>query len=246
MTWYTIDSIVKQILLEQRKPIHWYLEYLTHATSALRELHFDHLRNVKTVKLTINSYKAVAIPCDYVDWVRVGVVANDKVKALVQSSNINRLNNFDTSGNKVKWPIDESTVSIDDFYMWRTDIYEYTGGFYNHRPDLSSTFFKVLPERGEIQLESNNGDTEIILEYISDGLDADAATKVDPYATDAIKTYVMWQVELNNRQYSKGDADYRKRLHDAAVRKLRARKNPLSKEDILNAVRKGYSATYKN
>lgn len=248
MRWATLDGIIRGMLIKQGKPIHWYLQYLKYGCDAIRELHFDTLRSIHTEKLTVTSYKTVILPCKYVDWVRVGTFANDKVKTLAQGGSLNRLNNFDTTtGDKIVWPSEETNRFVDwnNFYLYRNSFDQFTGGIFNHRPDQSGYKFKVLPERGEIQFDQDFPFSEIVLEYIGDGLDGDAATQVDAYAIDTIESYIMWQAALHNVR--QGDnPNFRKEVYDKAHRILRARKNSMSREDILNSIRKGYSATYKN
>lgn len=249
MRWSTLDSIVKGLLIKQGKPIHWYMQYLKYACDAVRELHYDSLRSIHTEKLTVTEYKAIILPCKYVDWVRVGVQVNDKVKSLTQSNTLNRLNNYDTDGSKIPYPNEDTTSGnpyYNDFQLRRNSYDEFTGGIFNNRADWNGSNFRVVPERDEIQFDSDFPFSEVILEYIGDGLDGDAATRVDAYAIDTIESYIAWQVELHDRRSSMGVIDYKKGVYDKAHRILRARKNAMSKDDIINSYRKGYSGTYKN
>lgn len=250
MRFATIDGIIKGLLIKQGKPVHWYLQYLKYACDAVRELHFDTLQRVYTEQLTVTSYKAVILPCGYVDWVRVGVIANDKVKSLVQGGTINRLNNYDSAGDKVVWESGQgNSVTGNSYYneylLKRNGFNEFQGGVFNARPDMSNYRFKVLPERSEIQFNNDFPYDTVILEYIGDGMDGDAATQVDPYAIDTIESYVMWQLALHNPRQN-DNAMFRKDVYDKALRLLRARKSKMSKEDIIDSFRKGYSGTYKN
>lgn len=247
MRFATIDGIIKGLLIKQGKPVHWYLQYLKYACDAVRELHFDTLQRIYTEELTVTSYKSVILPCGFVDWVRVGVIANDKVKNLVQGGSINRLNNYDSVGDKIVWPSSDnnSTNPNSDYLINRMSGGEFQGGIFNNRPDMASYKFRVLPERSEIQFNNDFPYETIILEYIGDGMDGDAATQVDAYAIDTIESYVMWQLALHNPR--QGDnAIFRKDVYDKALRLLRARKNKMSREDIIDSIRKGYSGTYKN
>lgn len=251
MRWYTIDGIIKGLLIKQGKPIHWYLQYLKYACDAVRELNYDTLRSIHIEKLTVTEYKAIILPCKFVDWVRVGVQVNDKVKRLAQGTGLNGLYNYDDAGDKIPYPYTDDTSStsgeyLNDYAIRRNSFDEFTGGVFNNRADWNGSKFRVLPDRSEIQFNADFPYDEVILEYIGDGLDGDAATKVDAQAVDAIETYIMWQKELNDRNASMGSIDYRKSIFDKSHRILRARKQGLSREDILDSVRKGYSGTYKN
>ena len=248
MRWSSLDTIVKGLLIKQGKPIHFYMQYLKYACDAVRELNFDTLRSIHCEELTVTEYKAIILPCKFVDWVRVGVKVDDKVKRLAQSTTLNRLNAYDDEGNKIPIP---NTVTTDETIPAYSPVSDYwynnnRGGIFNNRPDWSDYKFKYLPERSEIQFNNDFPYETVVLEYIGDGMDGDAATQVDTYAIDTIESYIAYQYELHNRNSSIGVIDYRKNVYDKAHRILRARKSGLSREDILDSVRKGYSATYKN
>src|ERR1051325_10022357 len=102
MTWYSLDMITRSILMQRGYPIHWYIDFLKYSTECLRELTFDVLKVINSVKLPVNSYKAVTLPCNYVDWVKVGYATGQWVHPLAQGP-INRLNNYDANGVKIPY-----------------------------------------------------------------------------------------------------------------------------------------------
>ena len=93
MTYISLDSIVIKFLLDNGYPIHWYFQTLSNSVEVLRELHFDVLKSVNIVPLTINHYHAADLPCDYVDFTKVGVMVGQFVRPLVQRESINRMTN---------------------------------------------------------------------------------------------------------------------------------------------------------
>ena len=49
-----------------------------HALRGVREMGFDMLQVVRSLKLTIDqTTSSIELPCDYVDWTKVGVVGTD-------------------------------------------------------------------------------------------------------------------------------------------------------------------------
>jgi hypothetical protein len=248
----SLNEIVRGLLLKEGKPLHYYFQYLKYACDGLQELHFDTMKCVSTKKLLVNSYQSVSLPCDYVDWVKVGVEIGQYVKPITQRNTLNRLNNYDTDGNKTSYASTDSEgtqTEISNVAWFATrvnDHGEHTGGMYNHIPGFNSSSFKVLREREEIQLDGTFASEYIILEYITDGQEADAATKVHPYARRTIEAYIRWQYLLHNRNAGNGDRIAAKMEFDAEHRKLRGRLSDLTLTDIYNAFLRGYSGTYKN
>jgi hypothetical protein len=67
MQYTTLDKVIRGFLLQKGYPIHFYIDMLAHAYRCFEELHFDTLGNVQTRKIAVNSYKAIPLPCDFMD-----------------------------------------------------------------------------------------------------------------------------------------------------------------------------------
>lgn len=227
MRWQRLDSIVRSVLLQEGKPVHWYLQYLKYACDGLRELNFDTLKMVNVKELPVNSYKAIPQPCDYVDFVRVGTSVGQYVKPMVQGSRMNRLNKFDNTGSKVPY----ETAVFDEGYWW--------WGMGHGR---SSAQFQPVNERNEIQLDAWFPGDFAVLEYITDGQEMDAATKVHPYAQATIEAIIRWKREVNKRG---GQPAYFEDQVNKEARKLRGRVSNLTLVDIQNIFFGAYSHTYR-
>jgi hypothetical protein len=249
MRFATLDGIVRSALMQKGFSLHWYLQALKSASDCLRELTFDSLKNVNTVVIPVSSTGTIDLPCDFVDMIKVGVKTGQYIKPLVKKDSINRLQNKDSSGTPIVYP-DPTSVDLtyvpflleSDYY---NDNYEALGRFFGFRADWLTDGYKVLRERGQIQLEQGIADTEIYLEYISDGQCSDNATMIHPYAQKTIEAYIFWQFKEHSRAYGAGERQLAQREFDAQRRILRARLNGLTKDDYIRIVRSGYSATIK-
>lgn len=62
MRQYSLDIIVKAYLSKRGLSMHYYIEALSHAVDCMRELNFDTMKTVKTVKIPVNSYGAIPLP----------------------------------------------------------------------------------------------------------------------------------------------------------------------------------------
>lgn len=249
MRYQTIDNIVRSALMNCQYPIHWYLQALKSASDCLRELTFDTLQNVNTVNLTISDSGAADLPCDYVDFVKVGVPYSQYVRPLVQKDSINRLQNKDSSGNVIPYSDNESDdfLFVPSFYVsdFINDNGEPLGRLFGFNAGWIQDGFKILRERGQIQVDQQLCATSIYLEYISDGQCSDNATKVHPYAQKTIEAYILWQFKQHSRAYGSQERELAKNEFSTQRRILRARMNGLTAQDIKRIVRKSYSATIK-
>lgn len=246
----TLDIIVRNVLLKDRRSIHWYLEYLAHAKDCLRELTFDILQITNTKKLALNSRKAVPFPCDYHDFVMVGTPVGQYVKPLLQYSKINDLINYDTNGQPALFP-DPSQCNIYSFGIdWSLSTInehgENIGRLYGYGQGREIDTYKIVESRKEFQFNQHFKPAFIILEYLSDGTDCDAATSVNPYAQATIEAYIKWQYKECNRTYGLTE---RKVAEDQFLKQrthLVSRMNPLTVEDVKRIARRSYHAAPKS
>lgn len=243
MKWTNLDTIVKGLLISRGYPIHYYMPFLYQASRAYEELSFDSLRNIKTLKIPINSYGAIPLPCDFMDWVKVGIPNGQFVRPLSSRQGINRLNSFDDGGNKVAYGEDTSTTIFDSIFFNGYQQYynqngEFTGRMFGVGSGNDSNTFRYVPEREEIQLHENIAATDVILQYISDGSDADNATMITPYAKSTIEGYIIWKMKEASRTYNMGERAEAKKQYEVQHQFLRGRLFGLTKDSIYSTLRK--------
>lgn len=253
MQYSTVDRIVKGVLLNKGYPMHWYLQCLVSARDCLLELHLDDLQVVNTVELTVVKDGMYAtLPNDYVDYTLVGVKVGQKIRPLVEVNNLNRLHNYDSSGNIVNYATTE-TVSNEIIYtypygiFWGTtlidDYGENIGRLYGWGAGNETDTFEIIPERCQIQLNENSCFDKIVLQYISNGMNCDAATQVDVYAERTIKDYIMWDLKRHNRNYSRPDCQYEESLYIKSRKILRARKDEITVTLMKRILQRNYTAS---
>lgn len=242
LRFQTLDNIVRSSLMQKNYSLHWYIQALKSASDCLRELTFDSLRNINTVRLAVSATGTADLPCDCVDIIKVGLERGQYIKPLVQKDSINRLKRVDSTGTVIKYDKPTFDTTFYDAYDVEDDYCEPMFGF---NAGWLTDGYKALRERGEIQLDQNVATDFIYLEYISDGQCSDNATRIHPYAQKTIEAYIFWKFKEHNRSYGLGDAREEERKFSAERRTLRARLNPLTKDDYVRIARKGYSATIK-
>lgn len=268
MKLVSLDNIVRSALTTSGLPIHYYYIFLHNGIRCLRELNLDIMRNIIPVLLPVDNAGQVTLPKDYVDFVRIGYEWGQFVAPMQQEGSINRLPYYNSSGQIVKYPsaMNQSTSTNQQFFT--SDVFNIVGygyywyylnnynnygedmdGYYGLRNGFQNNTFKVIPERGIIQLNQATNVTKLYLEYISDGFNTttcNCGTMVNLYAYDVIEKYIIWKVNQHNMPKTRlGQIDEMKNDYDNAIRILRSRMNPITKIDILSAFRKGYQQTIK-
>lgn len=253
MKTYSLDKVVRNALSEKQYPMHFYLQFLQYGIDCFRELNFDVLQNVKSVRLSINSYKAAKLPCDYVDYIRVGTESGQYIIPWGEKdSSFNRLNKVSSSGVKVAYSDVEASAGLlpnnwEGFWYtnYINDKGEHLGRIFNNYSAHREAFV-VLRERDEIQFDTGLVGTSVTMDYISDGMIVDACNMVHPYAMDTIKKYIFWRYKEAGRHYSLQERQLAKQEYYNAERILRARMNSIDTMDIHRVMKRSYGPTIKN
>jgi len=249
----TLDKIVRSALSDRGYTMHWYLQFLSYAVNGLRELNFDVLQNIKSVRLPINSYKAATLPIDYVDYVRVGNEVGQYIYPWSEKDDsFNRLNKFDSQGNKISYGDVEATNGVlpnnwEGFWYtnYINDKGEHLGRIFNNRPGYRESFV-IIRERGEIQLDVSYTGNEIVMDYISDGMLLTASNAIHPYAIEAIKAYIFWKQKENGRHFNITERQLAKDEFYNQLRVLKGRMNNMDTGDIIRSVREAYGPVIRN
>jgi hypothetical protein len=247
MKFTTLDKVIRRNLLAKRQPLHYYIEYLVHASTCLRELTFDSLKIINTVELTLNDYYAADLPCDYIDFTKVGIRVGQFIQPITQRDSINRLRNQDSQGAYVPYQ-QTNTINLDfpfwpGFWMFQNvdDLGENTGRFYGWNPGLVEDGFKIIKERNQIQFQQSARVGTYVMEYISDGQTSDNASQVEQYAWSAIEAYINWKRTPN------ADNDHAPEAYNYKNQRrlLRARMSELTLYDLRQILFRNYRASIK-
>lgn len=257
MTNISLDATTRNFLVKRGYSFHWYIQCLVYATECLRELSMDDLKVVNTKKLPVDpNTNAVELPDDYLDYCDIGIEVGQLVKPLVETDKINPI----VARNSTFAPTTYSQNATDAAgnviyygalypYYWNTvfwnDYGEFTGRLFGYAGGNQDDTFSVFPQRNQIQLSETLSCTNIILQYISDGMDSDAATQITPYAYDTISSYILYQLKENSRTYSEGEAARARQLYIDARLILRARMSDLTVERLKRSIQKATYASPK-
>jgi hypothetical protein len=251
MLFANLDQICNRTLLERGLPKHWYLEELMHSSACVRELSFDTLQIINTLQLPVNEYNSIDLPGDFVDDLGLSIAWGGRLVAVPKDDSLTPLRYHDDTGTYVPPVTDATNLSPQTTFgfgvgiLWYWNINDYgepTGRFFGAKGASNINGYKVVTERRQIQLSQTFTAETAVLSYISDGQRADNATQVDVQATACIQAYSNWKKSPNrdNENSPEGRAYYNQK------RLLRARKDDLTKTDIIQIVRRSYTASMKN
>lgn len=239
----------------------------TLALRGIREMGFDILKTVSSIKLPVASNSTVDLPDDYVDWVKIGVVGeNGIVYALGENKNLNYSrayltdafgNNVDSDNDGVYDRVDSKSAtasgspSVDlidgafDSYIFRNYALDGSyGALYGVGGGHMYGDFRVNLDQNRIELSTNNGITEVVIEYVRDEARS-ANPSVHVYAEQALMAYVYYKaVERKSSVPANEKARARSEYYNE-YRKANARMNSITKDEILRTIRKNFKQSPK-
>jgi len=163
-------------------------------------------------QLTVSPSLYFALPQNYVNWIRVSVI--DK-EGHMQPLNVNsKINTADGYLQNHKWEI----LFNDQGELLTTDManaYQIPYARYTVKDTGDTSLlskhgeFKVNEERGTIHFSSNLEDQDVVIEYLSDGLDLhnlkEKEIKVHKDLQDAIKWFAISEIVSTRRNATQYD-----------------------------------------
>jgi hypothetical protein len=190
-----------------------------HAKRAMQEFSYDTLKSIKAQELTIPNNLTLAIPQDYVNYVKLSWIDSLGVKHIIQPTTLtsnpteipvqdaNGIPTQDESGDNIegtsiteqRWA---AITGVYDPYFEDAETYTQTnykttyGQRYGLNPETTQIngWFTINEREGKFSFSSDLVDKIIILEYISDGLAYTADTKIPKLAEEAFYAYIAYAI----------------------------------------------------
>lgn len=246
----TVDAIVRESLLENGLgSLHKYHFFLQHALSELQQLSIHHRMSAKQVELPVNGYMRASIP-EYATYILdVSIKSGERLLPAYKDSKLNKLYNFDGSGNKIAHPTpaDEESSTINfltDFYR-DGEIYGVSGYFGLSAPRDRS--FNIDLTNSEIVFSNQFDKDVVVVTYAVDPVSTTSANLLTYEYAQVLKAKMRLEYRINQRnRFSRTDVMDAKRDYNTAKRNARSLVYGLSMADFYYAIRRGLHAAPKS
>lgn len=191
---------------------------LFHAKRGIQELNYDAMKEIRIVELTVTDRLNVVLPEDYVNWVRISLYKDGLLRPMTENFQANYATAylqdndgfvlFDFEGNVLKGTslLEEDRVNSQNVAIYpgerqldKTNIYQYTvGGRFgvNTETQSGNPTFTIDKRAGVINFSSEMQDNNVVLEYVSDGLEKgdDSAVSVNKMFEEYIYAYIKYAI----------------------------------------------------
>lgn len=246
----TINSLVRSSLMSHGLTLHYYVTFLHFALQGLREISFDTIGKVSTVKLSPNAFKEAALPADYIDYIRFGWLRNRYLIPIGSTRSYARIANTDSTGKQIAYPSGEgaliSAATFDPFASYHISPYgEDLGRMYGLGGGTRNDIFQLVEERNVVLFGDKFDSTDTLyMEYLAAGNYADADAVFHPYAESTIEAYIKYRY-AEQRTSRLADVSRAQKDFYNQYRLLRARLNGLTKEDMIRQARESFRQSVK-
>jgi hypothetical protein len=249
MALMTIDTVIKELLLEQGDTqMNKYLPYLQRAISGLRELEMDVSGSPTVVELPIDPNTDTAnLPGDYLQYVRIGLCGTD---GNIHSLGLNAKMCLPRSTNACGTPTTELQTNVAggwwasgswDGYADNFRNGEVMGRMFGIGGGLNPNgYYRIDKERGTINLSSLPENTgHVVIEYLSTLKMVDEKYHVHPFVVDALKNWISWKSIAYNPHRGLGERDMARRDYYTARTAAKRRFNTATFDEWFAALRHG-------
>jgi hypothetical protein len=230
------------------------------ALRGVRELGFDMLKRIKSLKMPIDkTLSVVDLPDDFVDLTKIGIIGADGLVYVIgenKNINISQKYKLDALGNPIDSDSDGVYDRVDakdvptqpnhqDNYVFRNYLYDNTEGrVYGIGGGQYGGEYRINYDQNRIEIGSGIDASEIVIEYI-----ADEARSSNPsihiYAESALRAFIYYKlierksiVPANEKMRARAEYYNERRLANARIKAF-------SKEEALKTIRKNYKQSPK-
>ncbi len=232
-----------------------------HAQRAMQELSYDTFKSIKSQEIELAPNLKMALPHDYVNYVKICYVDTDGVERLLyptrKTSNPTALlqdgaysYTYDSAGNlnvasdSDTWARfqDSSAENNSDSYVSDAkddDFNLVEGRRYGLEPEMSQTngVFYIDEQKGYIHFSSSLSGKIISLKYISDGLATEDEMVVHKFAEEAMYKHIAYGIASTHASVAPSYIPLLKKERFAATRKAKLRLSNIKIEELTQVMR---------
>jgi hypothetical protein len=216
------------------------------AISGYKVLNLWHLDNIEVVYLEMNTAKVVTLPTDFVDWLKIGIPINGKLRVLTNHKQILLPRTF-SDGTPVGNTDADDTVDAASLVYFSDHFRggQFVGGLFGMSGGVDDAYYRFDREMGTIVFTGSVTRSQVVLEYISSGVKATGSTMIPIECEPALRTYVLWQrIEYDTRT-SLNEKQRRKVDHEEEIEALRTFQSVFTCEEYRRMLYKTYRQTPK-
>lgn len=216
------------------------------ALEGFSELSLWHLNTLEVVYLRMSEAKTVDLPSDFIDYTKIGIPINGKLRVLTRHDNILLPRTFE-DGEAVGNTDADETVDAASLVFFSDHFRggQYVGGLFGMPGGVDDAYYRIDRENRQIVFSGSIPRSEIVLEYISTGVKTEETSLIPREAVPALRTYILWQMIENDTRIAVNEKERRKRNHEEEVEALRSFQDTMTPDEYRRMIWSTYRQTPK-
>lgn len=202
------------------------------------ELNLWHIGlGLEVVYLHMTAAKTVALPSDFVNYQKIGIPVNGKLRVLTNKESILLPRLFDTGetvGNTDSGDDEGNTDIL--FFSNHFRSGSFVGGLYGLTGGIDDCYYRIDWENRQIVFSGETPRSEIVLEYFSNGLKPDGSSLIPREAVPALRSYLDWVVTENDPRAAYNEKERKKTIWEEEVSALRHFELSFTSEEFRRAI----------
>ena len=233
-----------------------------YALRGIREMGFDMMQRIRSIKLSVNSNDTVDLPDDFVSLSKIGVVGADGViQVLTSNPNINISQKYkttsggtliDSDGDGVYDRVDAKSPTLDteklnerDYVTFSNYVYQNNvGQLYGLGGGIYVGEYRLNHDQNRIELSVDDKITDVVIEYVADEARSENPT-VHIMAEEALRAYIYYKIISRKSNVPGGEKARARAEYFNELRRANSRLKSFGKEDALQVIRKNFKQAPK-
>lgn len=191
-----------------------YQKYLQWAILCFTDLNLFIMPRIKVAYLTPNDALQVDLPDDFMNYTAIGRRFNNKITTMSLNKGLITEHKKDDCGNPVLDAKDNTNTSdcSTNRYLFIPHYRngQYVGEQYGAVGVNELGYYNIDLKNRKIQVDTKG---EIILEYVSSGIECDGSAVVPRQCVQAIRHYIHWNIAEWNKNINLGEKERKRALY---------------------------------
>jgi len=239
---YVVSSVLNEKMEDDRN----YERYLQLAIEGFTELNIGSTKNVEVTYKTVPEINMVDLPNDCIDITVLGRVQGNRIFTLTREDLI-PLPRTEECGESTN-PYKSKSVSDSDLIYTFSDHYaygNYVPALYGYSGGANDAYYRIDWERRKIILQGSVPGDEIVIEYISSGVNMSGSTQIPRQWVETLKRYVHWKSIEYDSTFPMGEKERKRNQYWDERRKAHAFEWSFTLDEYLDTKYAEYKQTPK-
>lgn len=250
-SYITLHQLVLSVInAKGEKDLTNYEYYMQFAIEGLSEEIFPYRApSIEVAYLTLSSAKIAELPNDYMYYTKIAAKIGTRYITLTLNKNMPPNRTYaqsDLCETDTETVVDttSSEAGLVPFVPHMADG-TYVESLYGVGGGVNSAYYNVNEKERTISIQGVIPANEILLEYVSTGVQANGATTIGRFVIPALRAYVIWKSIDNDVRIPANEKMRKERQYIEEMELLTNKQNTFTAVELLDAMYSTYAQTVK-